>query len=43
MKYFLITAKHGHVGSNMYLPIVIPVSAETLEEAVRVTRASYKR
>ena len=38
MKYFLITAKHGHVGRNMYLPIVIPVSAETLEEAVKVAR-----
>lgn len=38
MKYFLITANHGHVGSTMYLPIVIPVSAETVEEAVVYAR-----
>jgi len=33
MKNFLVKCKFGHVGRNKYLPLIVPVKAETAKEA----------
>ena len=39
MRYFMVTAKCGHVGKGFYIPITFPVRAKTAAEAASVTRA----
>lgn len=38
MKYYLIKCKHGHVGRDKYLPINIPIAAESIEAAIKIAR-----
>ncbi len=38
MKYFLVTCKHGHVGRDKYIPIDIPITAETVNDAIQIAR-----
>ncbi len=38
MKYYLVKCKFGHVGRNKYLPIVIPVIANSVKEASKYAR-----
>lgn len=34
MKYYLIEVKMGHVGRNKYLPMILPIKATDLDEAI---------
>jgi hypothetical protein len=45
LNYYLVLCKHGHVGRNKYLPIAIPVKANSLKEAAQLakTRGGVKR
>ena len=36
MKFYLIECKHGHVGRDKYLPLVMPVHADSVEQAIRL-------
>ena len=38
MKFYLIQCKHGHVGRDQYLPLVIPIRAENIEEAIQIAK-----
>ncbi len=38
MKFYLIECKHGHVGRDKYLPLVIPVQAENVEKAIEIAK-----
>lgn len=38
LKYYLVTAKCGHVGRSKYIPIIFPVAAYSKKEAARITR-----
>ena len=40
MKYYIVTAKCGHVGRGYYIPIDFPVRAESKTEAAKITRNS---
>ena len=39
MRYYMVTAKCGHVGKGYYIPITFPIRAESAKEAASVTRA----
>ena len=39
MKYYIVTAKCGHVGGDYYIPIDFPVKAESKTEAAKITRS----
>ena len=38
MKYYLVRCKHGHVGRDKYLPLNIPIAAESVEAAIKIAR-----
>jgi hypothetical protein len=38
-KYFLVKCKHGHVGRNKYLPLVIPVCASDKKQAASLAKS----
>ncbi len=38
MKHYLVRCKHGHVGRNKYLPLIIPVMAHNSREAALKAR-----
>lgn len=38
MKYYIVTAKCGHVGRGYYIPIDFPVKAESKTEAAKIAR-----
>ena len=38
MKYYLVTAKCGHVGRDKYIPIDFPIQAENGKDAARYAR-----
>jgi hypothetical protein len=38
MKFYLIECKHGHVGRDKYLPLVIPIYAQNIDEAISIAR-----
>lgn len=38
MKYYIVTAKCGHVGRDYYIPIDFPIRAESRIEAAKVAR-----
>lgn len=38
MKYYIVTAKCGHVGRGYYIPIDFPVKAESKTEAAKIVR-----
>lgn len=38
MKYYIVTAKCGHVGKGYYIPIDFPVRAESKTEAAKIAR-----
>ncbi len=38
MKYYIVTAKCGHVGRDYYIPIDFPIRAESRTEAAKVAR-----
>ena len=38
MKFYLIQCKHGHVGRDKYLPLVIPIYAQNVDEAISIAR-----
>lgn len=38
MRYYMVTAKCGHVGKGYYIPITFPVRAESAAEAAAATR-----
>ena len=38
MKYYIVTAKCGHVGRDYYIPIDFPIRAESRTEAAKVAQ-----
>ncbi len=38
MKYYIVTAKCGHVGRDYYIPIDFPIRAESRTEAAKIAR-----
>lgn len=38
MKNFLVKCKFGHVGRNKYLPLIVPVKAESAKEASELAK-----
>lgn len=38
MKNFLVKCKFGHVGRNKYLPLIVPVKAETTKQASEIAK-----
>ncbi len=38
MKYYIVTAKCGHVGKGYYIPIDFPIKAESKTEAAKIAR-----
>ena len=38
MKFYLVTCKHGHVGRDKYLPLAIPIRAESMEKAIEIAK-----
>ena len=38
MKYYIVTAKCGHVGRGYYIPIDFPIRAESRTEAAKIAR-----
>jgi hypothetical protein len=38
MKFYLIECKHGHVGRDKYLPLVIPVHADSVDQAIGIAK-----
>lgn len=38
MKYYIVTAKCGHVGKGCYIPIDFPVRAESKTKAAKIVR-----
>lgn len=38
MKYYKVKCKFGHVGRNMYLPLLVPVIASNIKEASILAR-----
>jgi hypothetical protein len=38
MNYYLVKCKFGHVGRNKYLPLYVPVMAESMKKAVELAR-----
>ena len=38
MNYYLVKCKFGHVGRNKYLPLNVPVMAESIKEAIELAR-----
>jgi len=42
MKFYLVTAKCGHVGKASYMPIIFPIKAENGREAAKIAR-TYPR
>ena len=38
MKYYVVTAKCGHVGRDYYIPIDFPIRAESRTEAAKIAR-----
>lgn len=38
IKFYLIQCKHGHVGRDKYLPLVIPIHAQNVDEAISIAR-----
>ena len=39
MRYFMVTAKCGHVGKDFYIPIDFPVRADSAKEAAAAARS----
>ena len=39
MRYFMVTAKCGHVGKDFYIPIDFPIRADSAKEAAAAARS----
>ncbi|WP_277618382.1 hypothetical protein [Paracholeplasma manati] len=39
MSYYLIKVKMGHVGRNKYLPMILPIKADSIQDAIIKARS----